>query len=144
MHVPTLLGRCSRQRLVKVRREPVAQLACVSRQIESHLLKLIDHHATSALVTTKLAIRKLLALANAADDGPHQQVRHINRYGLGQARELGGVSSDRAGIAASIQGKNLEAADFLRALLVNYSSRGVYLRYLRPGTVPTVQLRRGS
>lgn len=37
-------------------REPVSQLARVSRQIKNHLLQLFHHHPSRALVTAELAV----------------------------------------------------------------------------------------
>lgn len=54
-----------------MRREAVSQLARVSRQIKNHLLQLLHHHPSCALVTAKLSIDQLLSLPDAADDGPH-------------------------------------------------------------------------
>lgn len=57
---------------MQVRREAVPQLRGVRGEVERHLLHLLNHHAASALVATELAAGELVALARAADDGPHQ------------------------------------------------------------------------
>lgn len=88
---------------MQVRREAVPQLAGVRGEIKSHLLKLVDHHPARALVAAKLAIGELLPLAHAADDGPHQQVGHVNGNRLRQAGELGRVGTDSACVAAGVQ-----------------------------------------
>lgn len=102
-----------------MRREPVSQLAGVSRQVQRHLLQLLHHQPSCSLVAAELSTRQLLPLADAADDGPHQQVGHVDRDRLRQARELGGVGSDRAAIARRVQGQDLEASDFLFLMLAH-------------------------
>lgn len=65
-----------------MRREAITQLARIRRQVERHLLELIHHHPARALVAAKLAVCELLALSHAADNGPHEQIRHIDGHGL--------------------------------------------------------------
>lgn len=96
-----------------MRRESVSELTGVCSQIKSHLLQLVHHHPSGSLVAAKLAVGKLLPLADAADDGPHQQIRYINRHGLRKAGELGCKRTDSASVAAGVQGQDLETADFL-------------------------------
>lgn len=73
-----LLRRRPSQSLMQMRREPVPQLTRVRRQIQNHLLQLLHHHLPGALVAAKLSINQLLSLPDAADDGPHNQIRHVN------------------------------------------------------------------
>lgn len=87
---------------MQMRREPVPQLAGVRRQIEGHLPELINHGPPRALVPTELPVDQALALAHAGDDGPHEEVRHVDGHGLRKGRELGGVGSDDACVAASV------------------------------------------
>lgn len=51
-----LLRRRSSQCLVQMWWESISQLACVSRQVKNHLLQLLHHHPSGALVTAELAI----------------------------------------------------------------------------------------
>lgn len=108
-----LLRRRPRQSLMQMRREPVPQLTRIRRQIQNHLLQLLHHHLPGALVAAKLAIDQLLSLPDAADDGPHNQIRHVDRDWLREAGEFGSVGSDCAGIAARLERENIQATDFL-------------------------------
>ncbi len=97
-----------------MRRESVSELTGIRRQVEDNLLELIHHHPARALVAAKLStVGELLTLAHAADDGPHEQVGHIDGHRLRQRRELGGVRADLAGVATGFQWQDLETADFL-------------------------------
>lgn len=98
---------------MQMRREPVPQLARVRCQIQNHLLQLLHHHLPGALVAAELAIDQLLSLPDAADDGPHNQVRHVDGDWLREAGEFGSVGTDCAGVAACLEGENIQAADFL-------------------------------
>lgn len=94
-------------------RQPVPQLTGIRRQIDAHLLELVDHEAGGRLVAAELAPHEALALAGAADDGPQEQVRHVDGDGLRQAREARRVRPDHARVAARRQGEDLKGADFL-------------------------------
>ena len=106
------------QGLVDMWREPVAQLACVCRQVQRHLLQLLHHQPPGALVAAELSVQEQLPLSDAAYNGPHQQVRHVDRYRLRQAGEFGCVRADRGTVAAGFQRKNLQTADFLYTLML--------------------------
>lgn len=101
-----------------MRREPVAQLARVRRQVQRHLLQLLHHQPPRALVAAELSVQEQLPLSNAAYNGPHQQVRHVDRYRLRQPGELGCVRADCGTVAAGFQGKNFQTADFLYMLML--------------------------
>lgn len=107
------LRRRPRQSLMQVRRKPIPQLARIRSQIQRHLLQPLHHHPPRALVTAKLPHRELLALSYAADDGPQEQIRHINGYRLREASESGGVGTDGACVAGGIEGEDFERLDFL-------------------------------
>ena len=86
-----------------MRRESVPQLTCVSCQVQRDLLQLVYHELPRALVAAELAVGQLLALSHAANDGPHQQVRNVDRHRLRETRELGRVCPDGAGISTSFK-----------------------------------------
>lgn len=104
---------------MQVRREPVSQLARVSRQVDVHLLQLVRQHAGGRLVAAELAAHEPLPLLGAAYDRPHQEVRHVDGHRLRQARELGRVAADDARVALSAEWEDLETADFLSAELAH-------------------------
>lgn len=110
---PSLLRRSPRQRLVQVRWEPVPQLTGIRCQVERHLLQLIDHELARALVSAKGAVGELVALADAADDGPHEEVRDVDGDGLREAGEFGCVGADDACVADGVEREDFEASDFL-------------------------------
>lgn len=96
------------------RREPVPQLRSVRGEVEDHLLELLDDEAAGALVAGKGAGGQLLALARAGDDGPEEQVGHVDGDGVGEAGEFGGVGADDGGVAVCFERQDFEVADFLR------------------------------
>lgn len=98
---------------MQVRREPVSQLARVSRQVKRHLLQLLHHHLPGALIAAELPVDQLLSLPDTADDGPHDEIGHVDRHWLREAGEFGGVSTDGAGVAACFQREDIQATDFL-------------------------------
>jgi len=72
---------------MQMRREAVAQLARVCGQIDCDLLQLGRKLLRRRLVGKELAGQEALALPGAADDGPHEQVGHVDSYRLRQAWE---------------------------------------------------------
>ena len=98
---------------MQVRRESVPQLARVRRQVDADLLELVGEHARRALVAGELATHQPLPLLLAADDGPHEQVGHVDSHRLRQPGELGRVVADHARVALGVQGQDLEGAYFL-------------------------------
>jgi len=101
---------------MQMRRKPIPQLTRIRSQIQRHLLQLFHHHAPRAFVAAELPRGELLALPDAADDGPEEQVGHVDGDGLGEAREFGGVGADGACVAARVEGEDFEVFDFLKKL----------------------------
>lgn len=108
-----LVSRRPRKSLVQVRREAVPQLAGVGGQVDGDLLQLVGQHARRRLVARELPVHQALPLLLAADDSPHQQVRHVDGDRLRQPGELGGVVADRAGVALGVQRQDFQGAYFL-------------------------------
>lgn len=102
---------------MQMRGQAIPQLARVRRQVQHDLAHVVDHLATRALVAGELARREALALPHAAQDRPQQQVRHVNGHRWGQGREARCVRPDCAGVAAGVEGDDLELVDFLVSVL---------------------------
>lgn len=110
--------RSPRQGLVQVRRQAVAQLAGVGSEVDADLLELVDHLAGCRLVAAELARLKPFPLLAAADDGPHEQVGHVDGHRLRQRRESGRVGPDHARVASGREREDVEVADFLSFVII--------------------------
>ena len=97
-----------------MRRQPVPQLTRISSQINSDLLQPRQHLARGTGIADELAGKQPLALPRAADDGPHDEVGHVDGHGLGQARKLGCIGPDLGRVAhAVVCREDGEGADYL-------------------------------
>lgn len=107
---------------MQMRRQAIAQLARIRRQVNTHLLEFVDHLAGRRLVAAELARDEALALLGAADDRPHEQVGHVDGHRLRQRRELGCVRPDHARVAARREREDVEGSDLLlKAVVVSIS-----------------------
>lgn len=108
---PSSIRGRSRKSLMQMWRESVSQLTCVRGQVNAHLLETFNQHASRRLVTTELTMRQPLPLLGAADNGPHQQVGHVDGHRLRQAGEPGRVAADHGWIAVSIEWQDFQCSD---------------------------------
>jgi hypothetical protein len=67
---------------MQMRRESISHLTGIRRQIHINLRHLRTHHLSRALIATELVAAESGALSIAACNGPEDEVRNIECYGL--------------------------------------------------------------